>query len=68
MKKQIRKCKKEIQALEEKRNRSQASLVNAILCNKQPSEEDVEYFNRFSSDIEKIRTQMREYEEELKKL
>ena len=52
LKKQIRQSKSKIEALEQKRIRSQAALVSAILEHRDPDDEDVEYFNNFTRLIE----------------
>lgn len=64
----IKKCKKQILAIEQKRSRSQAALVEAILTNSTPSDEDVDFFNRYTAQIEEIRRAMHELEIQLKNL
>ena len=66
VKRQISKCKKQIIDIEQKRMRSQASLVTAILSNTAPDDADVDYFNRFTAEIEEIRNKMKELELQLK--
>lgn len=56
----IKKLDKEMSELESKRMRSQASLVSALLKNTVPDEEDVEYFNNYSSKIDALRAEIRE--------
>lgn len=65
IKKQIRVIRQRIVFLEQKRARSQAALVDAILRKVDPSDEDVEYFNQFTGEIERLRSEMRELEEQL---
>lgn len=65
LKRKITACKRAIIDLEKKRARSQAALVEAILTNTVPKDEDVDYFNRFTSKINDIRTQMQKYRTEL---
>jgi len=57
LKRQINNQKKVIKQLEQRRLRSQAALVEAILSNTSPNDKDVEYFNDFSTriDIERDR-------------
>lgn len=64
----IKKFKKQILAIEQKRSRSQAALVEAILTNTTPSDEDVDYFNRYTAQIEECRREMHEFEIQLKML
>lgn len=68
LKKQIKKSKNIIAALEQKRVRSQAELVSALLKNEAPKDEDVDYFNRFSERIEAERERMRALMEEYESL
>ena len=69
--KRIKLSKDTIAGLEQKRSRSQAALVSALLRNDIPNDEDVDYFNRFSDMIDKERehlhTLMDEYETLFKK-
>ena len=70
MRKQIQQSKDIIALLEQKRSRSQAALVAALLKNEIPNDEDVDYFNHFSEKIdmerERLRTLTEEYEALLK--
>ena len=68
LKSQIKKCKKHISFLEQKRYRSQAALVAAILSNTTPDEMDVEYFNNYTGQINATRDQMHEYQKQLNEL
>ena len=51
LKAQIKRCKARIAELEQKRVRSQASLVDSIITKKEPNDEDVDYFNKFTYQI-----------------
>ncbi|MGM9631767.1 MAG: hypothetical protein ACI3XL_01575 [Eubacteriales bacterium] len=62
---QIKKYKKQIVAIERRRARSQAALVEAILSNTVPDDDDVDYFNTFTSQINSIREQMHECQRKL---
>lgn len=68
LKSEINKLKKEIVNLESKRARSQSALVASILQKKEPDEKDVEFFNMYSKQIDEIRAQISQKEEELSKL
>lgn len=68
LKKKINRCKKEILRIEQRRSRSQAALVEAILTNSVPNDDDVDYFNHFTSQINTVRDRMHEYQKELDKL
>ncbi len=65
IRKQIKVIRQRIAFLEQKRARSQAALVDAILKKVDPNDEDVEYFNQFTGEIERLRTEMHELEAEL---
>lgn len=67
-KSEIARLKKEIEELEKKRYRSQAALVEAILKNITPSDEDTDYFNRYSAEIDLRRTSIHTLENELKSM
>ncbi len=58
LKKQIEDCKKRITELEQKRSRSQAALVEAILTHTEPDDKDVDFFNMFTKQIEDVREDM----------
>lgn len=58
----IKKYKKQIEDIEKKRMRSQAALVNAILSNTPPDDTDVDFFNRYTAEIEELRSKMQELE------
>ncbi len=68
LKRRIRACKKTIIAIEKRRARSQAALVEAILTNTVPSDEDVDYFNTFTAQINATRDRMHAYQAELTQL
>lgn len=71
LRRQIKRSKNIIAVLEQKRARSQAELVSALLKHETPNDEDVDYFNRFSERIEAERNRMHalmeEYDALLKK-
>ena len=62
LKRCIKKYKKKIEEIEKKRIRSQAALINAILSNTTPDDTDVDYFNRYTAEIEELRSKMKELE------
>ena len=68
LKRLIKGCKKRISYLEQKRYRSQAALVAAILSHTTPDETDVEYFNNYTGQINATRDKMHEYQSELEQL
>ncbi len=68
LKKQIQESEKEIIALEQKRNRSQSSLLEAQLNNETPNASDVEYFKLYSNLIKLERENLRQLNQELDKL
>ncbi len=59
LRKQIKRRKATIAALEQKRSRSQAELLSALLKNDVPDDKDVDYFNHFSELIECERERLR---------
>lgn len=54
-----------IETVEKRRIRSQAALVEAILLNTVPSDEDVDYFNTYTSVINDLRNRMHELQNQL---
>lgn len=60
IKNNIKKLEKKIAAIEKKRSRSQSALVQAILLNAEPSETDVEYFNSYTAEIDRLRSEIRD--------
>ena len=68
LRRKIRKLKIQIEELEKKRARSQSALVDAILSNSIPEDQDVDYFNRYSERINSDRERIRELERKLKEI
>lgn len=66
--KAIKNSKKKIEELEQKRIRSQAALVTAILKNEHPNDDDVEYFNAFTEKIDAERENLKNLQNELDQL
>ena len=68
LKRSIKQKQQKILELEQKRSRSQAALVTAILSNTTPSDEDVDFFNRYTNQIEETRAEMHEIQAKFEKL
>ena len=68
LKKSIEQCKKDIAELEQKRTRSQAALVEAILMKTEPKDDDVDFLNKFTEQIEAERNKLHELMKELEAL
>lgn len=68
LRKAIADSKREIEALEKKRMRSQTSLLEAFLAKQTPSESDAEYFRVYTSLIELERANLRRLSRELEEL
>ncbi len=68
LKRRIKKCKKNIEILEQKRSRSQAALVEAILTHSTPNDDDVDYFNHFTGLINAERDRMHTIAKQLEEL
>ena len=68
LKKAINVSRKKIAFLEQKRTRSQAALVYALLNHTTPDEADIEFFNKYTVQIENERSHMHELMAELEKL
>ena len=56
----MRALKTQIKELERKRERSQSALTEALLTNKNPHDEDVDYFNKYTAHIDLLRERIRE--------
>ena len=54
-----------VDTIEQKRTRSQAALVEAILTKSEPKDDDVDFFNKFTEQIEQERQHMHELMKEL---
>ncbi|HOD93984.1 MAG TPA: hypothetical protein PLT91_01805 [Clostridia bacterium] len=68
LKSSIKKNIHQIEELEKKRYRSQSALVEAILKHETPSDEDVEYFNKYTAEIDKLRREIRSMKKEIESL
>lgn len=65
MKRRIRSLTAQIKELETKRARSQSALTEALLANKEPLDEDVDFFNKYTAHINLIRERIRELQRKL---
>ena len=63
--KEIKRCLETIEEIERKRSRSQSALVQAILLQEEPSEADVEWFNKYTGEITACRNHMTEIQKKL---
>lgn len=68
LKRQIKQIRERIEEIERKRARSQAALVEAILTHTTPNDEDVDFFNRFTAQIEEQRNLLHQVQAELDSL
>lgn len=68
LKHEIKKNCDEIEVIEKKRYRSQSALVEAILKSETPDDQDVEYFNKYTAEIEKLRREIRAMKKEIESL
>lgn len=65
LKSEIKKCRLTIEEIERKRSRSQSALVQAILLQEEPNENDVEWFNKYTGEITACRNHMIELQKKL---
>lgn len=68
LKKAIEKSKEKIAEIEQRRSRSQAALVDAILRHVDPDDADVDYFNQFTAQMEDERANLHRLMKELEEL
>ena len=68
LKREIKICRQTIEEIERKRSRSQSALVQAILLQEEPSENDVEWFNKYTGEITSCRNHMIELQKKLNSL
>ena len=68
LKKAIEQSKQKIEQIEQKRSRSQSALVDAILRHTEPNDQDVDYFNQFTQQIEDERANLHRLMKELEQL
>lgn len=66
--KELNLIEQEIKILEEKRSRSQAVIIEALLSHVAPDETDVAYFRAFTQQINLKRERMQKLTEELEKI
>ena len=64
LKNAIKTTKKQIAEVESKRIRSQGALVQAILEQKDPDDEDVEFFNKYTAEIDALREKLEELQQQ----
>ncbi|MBP5289295.1 MAG: hypothetical protein J6Z79_05420 [Clostridia bacterium] len=68
LKRAIEQSKKQIAQLEQRRTRSQAALMEAILQHTSPDDRDVDFFNYFTARIEEERDKMHQLMDEMENL
>ncbi|WP_295153389.1 hypothetical protein [uncultured Ruminococcus sp.] len=68
LKREIKICKQTIEEIERKRSRSQSALVQAVLLQEEPDENDVEWFNKYTGEITACRNHMIELQKKLNSL
>ena len=68
LKKEIKVCMQTIEEIERKRSRSQSALVQAVLLQETPEENDVEWFNKYTGEITACRNHMIELQKKLRSL
>ena len=68
LKKEIKVCMQTIEEIERKRSRSQSALVQAVLLQETPEENDVEWFNKYTGEITACCNHMIELQKKLKSL
>ena len=68
LKKAIKKSKEHIAEIEQKRTRSQAAIVEAILRHTEPDDRDVDFFNQFTAQIDEERENLHRLTKELEAL
>lgn len=54
-----------IEEIEKRRYRSQSQLVEAILKQETPDDADVDYFNRYTEQIEALRAEIRDLQRQM---
>ena len=59
LKQAIEDSEREIEALEQKRERSQIAVMRALIAGEKPSPEDAQYFDVFTALIDKERENLR---------
>ncbi len=68
LKRAIMASEKELDELEKKCSRSKTALLQSILLNSKPNEQDAQYFRVYTSLIEVERENLRKLKEELESL
>ena len=66
--KEIGILEKEMQALESKRNRSMAALMESLISRRDPETQEMQFFRQYTAEIEIKREKIMELTERLKKL
>ena len=66
--KEIGILEKEMQALESKRSRSMAALMEALISRRDPNETEMQFFRQYTAEIEIKREKLIELTAQLKKV
>ncbi|MBQ1388121.1 MAG: hypothetical protein IIY78_00650 [Clostridia bacterium] len=68
LKREIKLCMQTIKEIERRRSRSQSALVQAVLLQNSPDENDVEWFNKYTGEIAACRNHMIDLQNKLDSL
>ena len=68
LKQAIDDSEREIEALEQKRERSQIAVMRALIAGEKPSPEDAQYFDTFTALIDQERENLRKLNAQLNEL
>lgn len=66
--KNIKRIKKQIEKIEQKRRRSEIALLDCMIKKKNYAEEDIKYFNSYTAEIEILREELESFEKALQKV
>lgn len=68
IKREIKLCLQTIKEIERRRSRSQSALVQAVLLQSTPDQNDVEWFNKYTGEITACRNHMIDLQNKLDSL
>ncbi len=65
LKKELKELQQQILFLEQKRTRSEAAIISALLKHVDPADDDVDYFNTYTAQIDDLELRIREINEQM---
>ena len=65
LKQELKEVQQQMVHLEQKRTRSEAAIISALLKHVDPADDDVDYFNMYTAQIDELRMRIQEINQQM---